>query len=570
MNDGIYEKVWFLLNQNDLREIDKELNVEQLKFVFDEVKIFFDNNTNCKFINSNNKHYLQEKGILFNYLEKNFEAKINKNRIQANNDIREFQIQIIKDKCMYAVCPYSGEIIKSNQSVVVTRDVIFYRFSSKEVFYIITTHMGEGFKKGAIYFPKHELVVKNDHKIWGLREEFIIQFKALLVTRFREFYDYFSYDYDSKKVAIIVGNPNYAHHLWNELSGLHRLYRKRTLHEIDKFFVLREPLGPIHQIFPEISAHKIKYFNGSGHSLEPVASDLLQEVTSNKYLVVNVGDRFIKNDLADSVYKVAVKNSSFDVVNTVRKARKQHFPLLWVSIRVDNRTWDNQVSGLTEIINLLAKDFPRLGVVFDGFSLPADYLTNRHLGPNDIELETMKCQNDIVSKINNGLSNLEIGVFNTVGCSIWETNIWAHTIDIYLAHHGTIQHKVGWLANKPGIVHSNKKTLEKRNQWVANVREFGITPIYIDHIHAKDVNLEDEEAKYDLHHNLDLRDNLDNYNIDWKILYDELWKLAKLIAERRTFMGKLLYYLEENFKNIKKVLKPKLRWVLNIARTLYK
>jgi len=45
---------------------------------------------------------------------------------------------------------------------------------------------------------------------------------------------------------------------WNELSGLHRLSKKQLLQSVDKFLVLREPLGPIEQIFPELPEDRIE------------------------------------------------------------------------------------------------------------------------------------------------------------------------------------------------------------------------------------------------------------------------------------------------------------------------
>lgn len=88
-----------------------------------------------------------------------------------------------------------------------------------------------------------------------------MKFKALLTCQFKEYYSYFS-SKGNKKVAIIFGDGVFAHELWNELSGLYRLYQEGCLHKIDKFFVIRDTLGPVRQIFPEIPADRIKYIIG--------------------------------------------------------------------------------------------------------------------------------------------------------------------------------------------------------------------------------------------------------------------------------------------------------------------
>lgn len=584
MNNKIYEDIWLSFNQNNLKQINLRFATKQSELIFSEIEEYFNSKSNYKLIHlssisSDDEHYLKEKAILFQCLVENFKKTITKSKAKLSFDDREFQLQGIEDKFIYAICPFSGEIIKSNKSVVVTRDVIFYRFSSREIFYVITTNLGSGFKKGAIYFPNNELIIQWDENTWGFNKGHLIQFKALLVSNFNEFNYYFSDDTQQRKIAVIIGCSHFAHEILNELSGIYRIYRKGSLNKIDKFFITAESFGKINQIFPEIPVDKIKYFNG-GRNIpskteqefvrsemvqEIVRSEMLKEIVSNEYLVINVGDCFIKDELVDRIYKVAVKNCSAEVIDKIKVAKKKHFPLLWISIRAGYRSWTNQVEGISQIINSLAKDFPKLGVVFDGFSLSADYFGDRPLQPNNFVLETIKRENEIASQIINNLSNLEMGVFNTIGCSIWESNVWANTIDLYLTNHGTTQHKVGWLANKPGIVHSNKTILKRNNQWVANLRESGINPIYISDIHVKDSDVEFLQRTKD-----EFRDDLNNYDIDWRVLYKEIWKLSKLIEKRRNLIGKFLNFFNQSQKNNKKmlkfskeILKFKLKCVLN-------
>jgi hypothetical protein len=529
MNNEICKDIWLSLNQSYLKPINKELISSSSELIFSEVKQYFENHTKCKVINlrrlkEDDWNYFSEKKISLSYLIKNFERTINAEKDKITPDPRKFQLEAVKDKFIYAVCPFSGRLLRSNQSVFVTRSVIFYRFTSQEkLFYLITTNFGDGFTKGALYFPESELIIKADSEKWGFKRENIIQFKAIIVCNYQDFCNYFSNQNSNKRIAVIIGSTeNFAHHLWNQLSGINRLYENKLLNKVDRFLVFREPLGEINQIFPEIPTDKIEKIKTD--------NEAIQEILKNNYLVVNVGDRFIKNDLANRVYKVAFNNCPSKVIDQVKEAKENFFPLLWISIRSHNRTWINQVDGLTKVIDSLAKKFPKMGVVFDGFSLPAD----RNLYPNRYQgiFEIIKRENEIVNEITQNLSNLKIGIFNTVGCSIFETNVWAHAIDIYLAHHGTIQHKVGWLANKQGIVHSNQKVLKNPYNYVGKAREFGIPPIYISHIHVKDTKIEGKEAN-------DLRGDLDNYDLDWTVLYDEVLKLTKSITRKESFTTKL-------------------------------
>src|SRR5260370_10752436 len=95
-------------------------------------------------------------------------------------------------------------------------------------------------------------------------------------------YEYLSdTEWKSRRSAVCVGFYHFAHHLWNELSGLHRLSRKQLLQRVDKFLVLREPLGPIDHIFPDLPEDPIaRLYN---------TCDLCYEILENGYLPVRVG-----------------------------------------------------------------------------------------------------------------------------------------------------------------------------------------------------------------------------------------------------------------------------------------
>jgi hypothetical protein len=79
-----------------------------------------------------------------------------------------------------------------------------------------------------------------------------------MVGSFDASYGYLSkYKLSDRKVAVCIGFYHFAHHLWNELPGIDRLVKKGMIDSVDKFLVLREPLGDLRQIFPEIPASKV-------------------------------------------------------------------------------------------------------------------------------------------------------------------------------------------------------------------------------------------------------------------------------------------------------------------------
>jgi hypothetical protein len=86
-----------------------------------------------------------------------------------------------------------------------------------------------------------------------------------------------------------------------------------------------------------------------------------------------------------------------------------------------------------------------------------------------------------------------VKIFNIVGLGIFDANVWAHGIDVYLSPYGSLQHKVAWFTNKAGIVHTNQTLLKNPAAYVwANV-ENGIPPQYVDRARVTDHRPRPEE-----------------------------------------------------------------------------
>lgn len=396
----------------------------------------------------------------------------------------------------------------------------------------------DGFKKNTIYFPHENLVVVSG-KPWTFEIADLIELKARSVSNFTDCYRYLSDTNAAKmKTAVCIGFFHFAHHLWNELPGVDRLLRKKMLGSVDKFFILREPLGKIDQIYPEIRPDQIER--------EDTTSKLFDHLISDNYFTIKLGSDFVASELVNRVYEVAKKNCRSETLERVQNARRRHFPLLWVGVRVGSRMWINQVDGLAKLIDRLYSEFPRLGVVFDGFSLPAD----RSGGSNNNEEygEILRQENQIVNDI---LQELEQnpqarGIFNIVGSSIYDANVWAHGVDVYLSPYGSLQHKVAWFANKPGIIHANKTILEASSKqlkhlWAAF--ENPVKPRFARHDTVADVQYDGEQAVIyretsDWHKESGAgvlsmskkhqrMPEFGNYELDWEALYTELADLIR-------------------------------------------
>ena len=479
-------------------------------------------------LDRSDRAYLAKQGISPDHLLRNFRKTMGGGYL----DSLAFQLTAINDKAVYAVCPFTGRLIASNHSLLANINVIFYRFESVQVFYVIVAGL-DGFKKNAIYFPQQEIVVTTGNP-WTFEEADLIELQTRTVSNFHACYRYLSdYKVTNKKVAVCIGFFHFGHNLWNELPGIARLVRKGMIDSIDKFLVLREPLGDIMQIFPEIPSGKI--------ARKTTTDAIFDEIMTNNYFVVRVGDSVVTSDTVSRVYEVAKANCRPETLVNVQHARRQHSLLLWIGIRVGSRTWVNQEDGLARLIEALHTEFPGLGVVFDGFSLPAD--RSGELSENREYDDILRQENQVVSDIVERLKRhhrVTPGIFNIIGSSIYDANVWAHAIDFYVSPYGTLQHKVGWFANKPGIIHTNKTALEHPVVWAAIENE--IKPCYVRRSAVSDVRNDKKEAII-YREVSDLKESgagilsavervqgdpeFDSYTLDWRALYSDLLDLIR-------------------------------------------
>jgi hypothetical protein len=548
-------KLWLTLNKIQLQPIKdahrcKEWAINNFRYIGSKSRPKIINLYN---LDVSDMTYLAKQGISYHYLWYNLKKTMRGGHL----DPLAFQLTAVNEKAIYAVCPFTGKLVISHHSLLANINVIFYRFESVQVFYIITAGL-DGFKKNAIYFPQHELVVTTG-KSWTFEEDDLIEIQMRMIGSFDASCRYLSeYRLSDRKVAVCIGFYHFAHHLWNELPGLDRLVRKGMIDSVDKFLVLREPLGDLRQIFPEIPAGKVER--------KTTTDAIFEEIVTNNYFVVRIGDYAISSDTATRVYNVANKNCRPETLDKVQDARRQHTPLLWIGIRVGSKAWVNQVDGLARLIDRLHTEFPGLGVVFDGFSLPAH--KSAEWSENHEFDEIVRQENQVVSGIIENLKQCRRGtpgIFNIIGSSIYDANVWAHEIDVYLSPYGTLQHKVGWLANKPGVIHANRTRLDWRAEYIWTAVEQGIKPRYVPRaavtdvpstekkplIYAEASDLNESGAGI-LSHNRRISDwGMDNYKLDWLVLYSDLVDLIRSYRVMRKWDQNISHIIPDNVDLVK-------------------
>ena len=289
-----------------------------------------------------------------------------------------------------------------------------------------------------------------------------------------------------------------GHYIWNIVSGWSRLFKLVPAEKIDILASHRDfqIFGGVKQLYPDEIGRAGKFVEVANEH------DAYKLMLSQGALALTLVDRHVTNDLAKRVIEWCRKNCSSEFLSTVVAARQICSPLLLVTIRQENRAWIEQDSGLPEIINSLAADFPKLGVVIDGLNAGIHSLDTHAFMSLENE---MKLTNHIIS------SCPGVRIYNSVGCSVSEGITWCNAVDAFLAPIGAGMAKYRWITNKPGVAYSNETCLTPKNYDGTLYERHRDNPApieYVDRSAVKDVEQERHGMRFRA-----------NFSMSWEAAY---------------------------------------------------
>jgi tetratricopeptide (TPR) repeat protein len=403
---------------------------------------------------------------------------------------------------IYSVCPFSGKILRSNQSFYVNYEnswpIHVYRFVGKEIFYLGICTFCVG--KMCIFLPEKELIIKLFSIPWFPYDRMINFLKFSLVSSYQKVKFYIQTELTKNLIFDIGFGRNFGHYYWNDLSGILYLLYNDILEKIPKFLVGDKDFFNIGGVFPEIPSYKITKLANT--------DELFQTILDNNYFAVQVNDLFMSQELADRVTQFSLKKCSEnpEFLEEVEMAKK-HFPLLCIQIR-SSRTWVSQVEGNANIIKKLAEEFPNLGAVFEGWA--------RQEVEDALAESMIAKERDIMNQIL-ALLPSNIQTYCIIGRTNYEKVTFNNQIDLYSGPIGSGVTTVKWIANKPGVWHSH--TYYYDAGWC---QEPSSSPLVRENI---------VPARWvPRNYIVDLADH--NYDCDWLAIYEEIINIVRELSPR--------------------------------------
>ncbi len=367
---------------------------------------------------------------------KSFFAQISKNDFCA--DLVESALN--NDLCSI-VNPFGLGSAICNQSFQVLTNITALRFicPSGETFFIFQWITSAD----AIYFPCRDFIFRNHH----ICDQQIYQFMVNLCGHFTFVLDYIIKSSRNKFAGILASSHRPYHFYYDVCLGVYFLFKKNLITKIPAIYLYQgEDFFSIKTIFDASCDEYIK---------NPA---FIRNNCENKnlfYLHIgsNGGDQnniIFHEEISDLILTKADQLVSPEILLEVKMAQ-ECYPLLWFGITGQKRTWREQVEGGAKIITELAKMYPHLGVVFDGWTSPL-----HPLAQDIVEITKDKA---VVNKIIELLPK-DARTFNLVGADAIRKLALATIIDVFIANNSTGSMYVDRFARKPGVAHIGRSFLK--------------------------------------------------------------------------------------------------------------
>ncbi|MDT9204514.1 tetratricopeptide repeat protein [Limnospira sp. PMC 1243.20] len=288
----------------------------------------------------------------------------------------------------------------------------------------------------AIYLPTENLVILYVHSRQpDIMRHFVIDFGL----KFRKFINYIIQNYKNNFGGLIGGYcTNRPSHFYQEVChGFFFLYKNQQI-----------------QKFPLFLFEEDRYFFSISDLFDVETSvktidDLNKNTFHNQVFLFKIGTPHAFRNVIDSekLAKMIVKKASklidAETEQEVKVAR-ECYPLLWLGVTGQKRAWVEQVEGGAKIITELAKIYPNIGVVFDGWTAP--------LHPTQSDINQAATDQAVVDEIVQLLPP-SVKTFTVVGSTSVRKLAFATVIDVFIANKSTGSIHVDRFAKKPGVVH---------------------------------------------------------------------------------------------------------------------
>ena len=384
-----------------------------------------------------------------------------------------------------AWCPLSGRAVQADESALIDTYHIAYGFSGEERFYLIVGRWHG--RKCALYLPDQKLIVLLNAPDKSAAMTGLMIKSMEWLAHHKELHPEASQSRTLSEgngfVLAMSTTANLGHQIWQDLSGLEMMIDQGLTGKINRIIVCNNAKFDIEGLFPELPTGIVRNV-GDPRNMRDAA------YREHGTIMHPVGYQ-ISQSLRERIWRVARAEVGPARTAEIDEAAQDR-RLIWINLRSHNKSWKNQIDGHVAVLEALHKEFGNIGVVYDGWT------------------DTSEVRDAIDAKLSQ-----DIPRFNTVGCPLSESILWANVVSAYISVIGSGLVINSWLSSTPGVAHSDHAHLLQATAW-PSVAPDAIPPIFL----TKD-QIESGTNIYS------------NYDFDWRHLLEPLSEILRSASSVR-------------------------------------
>ena len=367
------------------------------------------------------------------------------------------------------------------KSKTVNHSVFLFCRDDNGLYFIIHQHVTS---IDGIYYPSKGVYYSFCH---GSHNELERVIQLLLDNAFLE-------EHQAKSKAYLIGHGRPYHFMYDGMLGLETIYTfNNSLDEYTPFYTL------ISNAF--IDAAKV-YDLKSGVKL--VNNSEITELEHSGTIFIKIGKHFnnsanepeIREKIECLDERIRRYSHSINSNEDATLANlKKHFPIIWLGVTGQKRSWLEQVEGCAGIINKLHSSFPGMAVIFDGWTSPLTPSTQ-----DIIESEKDRCiVNEIKELIPDTITTIDL-----IGVTIDKKVRIGTLVDCAVVNYATGSMNVSRICGRPCVTHMNNS----------------FEPGLLGHIHHNAHHIENKYVT-DVSDQISRVDSI-SYHINWHHIYDAM------------------------------------------------
>lgn len=263
------------------------------------------------------------------------------------------------------------------------------------------------------------------------------------------------------EAMLVIGHENFAHFMWNELPAIIEAESETECRA--SIYATWEPITPL---------HKLTKLTTEGRYCKVSADSLMENRGFSSRILFALGS---------TKMSLETKRRIRQQVRSTSICKEESF-VVWISIRNTHRYPLNQIETYSNLIHKLYHLPFDLKIILDGYSIAddieVDFRYHAEL-QRRLSFEASRLAGQLISLLDVNIREDNF-IIDATRLTIPESIALAAEADFYICHHGTQQHKIGWIYDVPGIIHAPPSVL--RNDpagWTADQSEGSVLPYYI-------------------------------------------------------------------------------------------